>query len=945
MNNEDKGSTLYSNVKPINTYSGAKVSQEIVNQSQMTIDKDLKSYLSQLEEISKMWDEIKSKRALTAAEERTYNNMLQTTIKISEYQKSQEKDAEKYVDLAKEYADVATKSREKILESEKRAGELTEESYKKALSSLVDFKDNMSYVVEDAQNLSNHIDNASKKYDYLSKSFSELRGSLRDLSMISGLDSIKSQLAGGTSDGSLMSLRNRVSAQFGMASSSEWNDFKNGLLGNTLGINANLGKMVYGLDDVTKYMSNLSELGIYDTKMAEAQLQAVIEGNKILGMSTETQAQILKIGKRSNNENLLNEVNNTIATLLNAQIGLSKEQLAQMTTQATSSGDLLSYFGNEEAMTQLIKGQAAIETTYGQGTANASMAILEDLLANGVNSNYFTQLGGANDIIEMAQKDAGQALQMIISKAQGSSIVAAGSQNPYAASSLGVDTNLITLYKAQADETKSSNGLLASLNTDMKAMSELARDYWVPIEEQAKNFVGILTAMLPFGEYLNLENAFYLASVAEFAINANRWAKTNGLLTNIAMNTGGLSNKGGLSATFTDFIKGTGAFGGLVNTVAGIAGGVALVSGILMGISDAVSAFNNPEEYGNKDTFGGKLKSGIDGFIFGDAEGSSSNALKNAVKWGAIGAGIGTIVPGIGNLAGFLIGGLAGLLFGGVTGAIGGDNGVTRATSNLLGVAKGDDKEAKGGIGYYGSNIGATSSSAWPWTVTSPFGARRSYTNTKGQHITDIHNGIDLSKANASGTPMGVNVSGVVSSKGVDSSGANYVVIQDTNGYKHQYWHLQQPSPLSKGQTVRAGQLVGLMGATGNVTGPHLHYGIIKPGGGNIDPAPFITNSLFTVSENGVDDTAPTDKSDRINETPTLSQKLISANTLQTDAVLARYANSFGGPSGSEAIVSSVNNGFGSLIAKLDELSSRQDNTEEILKSIVSPSSSAVYKF
>lgn len=941
MNNEDKGSTLYSNVKPINTYSGAKVSQEIVNQSQMTIDKDLKSYLSQLEEISKMWDEIKSKRALTAAEERAYNNMLQTTIKISEYQKSQEKDAEKYVDLAKEYADVATKSREKILESEKRAGELTEESYKKALSSLVDFKDNMSYVVEDAQNLSNHIDNASKKYEYLSKSIGNVKNSLRDLSMISGLDSIKNQMFGGSSEGSLMSLRNRISAQYGMTGSSEWNDFKFKILGNTAATNINLGKMVYGFEDVSKYMSNLSELGIYDTKMAEAQLQAVIEGNKILGMSTETQAQILKIGKRSNNENLLNEVNNTIATLLNAQIGLSKEQLAQMTTQATSSGDLLSYFGNDEAMNQLIKGQAAIETTYGQGTANASMAILEDLLTNGVESNYFEQLGGANDIIEMAQKDAGQALQMIINKAKSSSIVATGSTSPYARTAYGVDTNLITLYKAQADESKKSNGLLSNLETDMKAMSELARDYWTPIEDQAKNFVGILAAMLPFGEYLNIENLFYLATIAEFGLNAYRWKVNNTMLTAIA----GKEGTSGLMKTLSNFISGSGAFGGLVNTVAGIAGGVSLVTGILMGISDAVSAFNNPEDYGNKNNFGGKLKSGIDGFIFGDAEGSSSNALKNAVKWGAIGAGIGTIFPGIGNLAGFLIGGLAGLIFGGVTGSIGGDNGITKATSNLLGVAKNDDKEAKGGIGYYGSNIGAASNAGWPWTVTSPFGAKRSYTNTQGKHVTDIHNGIDLSKANAEGTPMGVNVSGVVSSKGVDSSGANYVVIQDNNGYKHQYWHLQQPSPLVKGQLVNAGQLVGLMGSTGNVTGPHLHYGIIKPGGGNIDPAPFITNSLFNVSENGVDDTAPTDKSDRINETPTLSQKLISSNTLQTDAVLARYANSFGGPSGSEAIVSSVNNGFGSLIAKLDELSSRQDNTEEILKSIVSPSSSAVYKF
>lgn len=939
MNNEDKGSTLYSNVKPINTYSGAKVSQEIVKQSQQNIDKSLDTYLSQLDEISKKWDEIKSKRALTAAEERSYKNLLQTSIELETFQKSKNKTAEKFVELAKEYADVATKNEEKILESRKRAGELTEESYKKSLSYLVDFKDNMGYVVEDAENLSNHIGNASKKLEYLSNSFSGLRESLRDLSMVSGLDSIKNQLFGGSSEGSLMSLRNKVTAQFGMANSAEWNDFKFKIIGNTAATNWNLGKVVYGFEDVSKYLSNLSELGIYDTKMAEAQLQAVIEGNKLLGMSTETQAQILKIGKRSNNENLLNEVNNTIATLLNAQIGLSKEQLAQMTTQATSSGDLLSYFGNDEAMTQLIKGQAAIETTYGQGTANASMAILEDLLANGVESNYFEQLGGANDIIEMAQKDAGQALQMIINKAKSSSIVATGSIGPYARTAYGVDTNLITLYKAQADETKVSNGLLSNLETDMKAMSKLARDFWMPIEDQARNIAGMLLAILPYGEYLNIENMFYLATIAEFGVNASRWKTNNLLLAKIA----GEKGTDGLFKRISKFMSKDVTFAGLTVSVGAIAATLSIVSGTLIGLSDSVNAWKNAEDYGNKDNFGGRLKSSVDAFVFGEPEGSSSNALKKGIQWALIGAGAGFFLGGgpAGALAGFLIGGLAGAF----AGSIGAKNSLTNSTSELLGVAKDDSKDAKGGIGYYGSNIGAASGSAWPWSVSSPFGVKRSYTDTSGKHVTDIHNGIDLTKPNANGTPMGVNVSGVVSSKGVDAAGANYVVIQDANGYKHQYWHLQQPSPLSKGQTVRAGQLVGLMGATGRVTGPHLHYGIIKPGGGNIDPAPFITNSLFNVSENGVDDTAPTDKSERINETPILSQKLISSNTLQTDAVLARYANSFGGPSGSEAIVSSVNNGFGSLIAKLDELSSRQDNTEEILKSIVSPSSSTVYKF
>ncbi len=48
-------------------------------------------------------------------------------------------------------------------------------------------------------------------------------------------------------------------------------------------------------------------------------------------------------------------------------------------------------------------------------------------------------------------------------------------------------------------------------------------------------------------------------------------------------------------------------------------------------------------------------------------------------------------------------------------------------------------------------------------------------------------------------------------------------VIVDTNGVRHLYAHLSIIS-VRAGQTVRTGQRLGYTGATGNVSGPHLHY-------------------------------------------------------------------------------------------------------------------------
>jgi murein DD-endopeptidase MepM/ murein hydrolase activator NlpD len=54
------------------------------------------------------------------------------------------------------------------------------------------------------------------------------------------------------------------------------------------------------------------------------------------------------------------------------------------------------------------------------------------------------------------------------------------------------------------------------------------------------------------------------------------------------------------------------------------------------------------------------------------------------------------------------------------------------------------------------------------------------------------------------------------------------VVIDDGNGYRSMYAHFSR-LVVKRGQKVKAGQLLGYEGATGNASGCHLHYGLFSP--------------------------------------------------------------------------------------------------------------------
>ncbi|MEU6086574.1 peptidoglycan DD-metalloendopeptidase family protein [Streptomyces sp. NPDC047085] len=101
------------------------------------------------------------------------------------------------------------------------------------------------------------------------------------------------------------------------------------------------------------------------------------------------------------------------------------------------------------------------------------------------------------------------------------------------------------------------------------------------------------------------------------------------------------------------------------------------------------------------------------------------------------------------------------------------------------------------------------------------------------------HTGVDF--VVPTGTSLKAVGAGTVVSAGWGGAYGNQVVIRLNDGHYAQYAHLSQLS-VSAGQSVTAGQQIGLSGATGNVTGPHLHFEIrtTPDYGSDIDPVGYL---------------------------------------------------------------------------------------------------------
>ena len=112
--------------------------------------------------------------------------------------------------------------------------------------------------------------------------------------------------------------------------------------------------------------------------------------------------------------------------------------------------------------------------------------------------------------------------------------------------------------------------------------------------------------------------------------------------------------------------------------------------------------------------------------------------------------------------------------------------------------------------------------------VTSAFGTRRTTNGVEGAR----HRGVDLDGLR--GTPVQATNRGVVALAEEFYYGGRTVLIDHGAGLVTGYHHLNEIL-VAQGDTVQPGQLIGRVGATGQVTGPHLHW-LAHYGRASVDP-------------------------------------------------------------------------------------------------------------
>ncbi|MFB4423037.1 M23 family metallopeptidase [Streptomyces sp. QL37] len=124
------------------------------------------------------------------------------------------------------------------------------------------------------------------------------------------------------------------------------------------------------------------------------------------------------------------------------------------------------------------------------------------------------------------------------------------------------------------------------------------------------------------------------------------------------------------------------------------------------------------------------------------------------------------------------------------------------------------------------------------YTITSTYGQSGSMWSS------GHHTGLDF--AAPTGTPVKAVHSGTVKSAGWSGSYGYRTVLELDDGTEIWYCH-QSSMDVTAGQKVTTGETIGRVGATGNVTGPHLHLEVHTPDGTGIDPMGWLNSKGLSV--------------------------------------------------------------------------------------------------
>ena len=157
--------------------------------------------------------------------------------------------------------------------------------------------------------------------------------------------------------------------------------------------------------------------------------------------------------------------------------------------------------------------------------------------------------------------------------------------------------------------------------------------------------------------------------------------------------------------------------------------------------------------------------------------------------------------------------------------------------ANSGGASGGSGGNSGGGGSSGGGSATSLSNLQWPVPSCTLITSRFGYRVAPITGASTYHGGLDI------GAGMGTSIvaagAGDVIYSGANGGYGNCVMIDHGNGYVTLYGHLSSIS-VSVGQTVSQGATIGAVGSTGNSTGPHLHFEVLK-NGTRIDPEQFFS--------------------------------------------------------------------------------------------------------